>query len=126
MLYEVITNRPQYHIFIFGNAYRRSTLQKFTNVVDESNDFPLNRFISRHDAASEAIGYGKSLMMWHMLRRKVGDDNFKKGFTLFYKNYKFKTASFDDIRKSFEEVANTNLEAFFNQWLTRTGRNNFV
>ncbi|MEZ5106649.1 MAG: M20/M25/M40 family metallo-hydrolase [Draconibacterium sp.] len=104
-----------------GEEYRRSTLQKFTNVVDESNDFPLNRFISRHNAASEAIGYGKSLMMWHMLRRKVGDDNFKKGFALFYKNYKFKMASFDDIRKSFEEVTNTNLEAFFKQWLTRNG-----
>jgi aminopeptidase N len=67
-----------------GEDYRRSTLQKFTNVVDETNDFALNKFSSRHDAASEAIGYGKSLMMWHMLRRKLGDETFKKGFALFY------------------------------------------
>ncbi len=52
-----------------GEAYRRSTLQKFTNVVDKTNDFPVNKFLSRHDAASASIGYGKSLMMWHMLRR---------------------------------------------------------
>ena len=104
-----------------GEDYRRSTLQKFTNVVDESNDFPLNKFISRHDAASEAIGYGKSLMMWHMLRQKLGDETFKKGFALFYENFKFKTASFDDIRTSFETVSATDLQDFFSQWITRTG-----
>ncbi len=104
-----------------GEEYRRSTLQKFTNVVDQSNDFPLNRFLSRHDAASEAIGYGKSLMMWHMLRRKVGDEDFKKAFTLFYNNFRFKVASFADIQQSFEEVTQTDLKPFFTQWLTRTG-----
>jgi len=104
-----------------GEDYRRSTLQKFTNVVDQSNDFPVDKFVSRHDAASEAIGYGKSLMMYHMLRRKVGDENFKKGFALFYKDFKFKTASFDDIRNSFETVTGMDLKPFFHQWLSRTG-----
>ena len=74
-----------------GDDYRRSTLQKFSNVVDATNDFPLNKFISRHDAASEAIGYGKSMMLMHMLRRAVGEENFKKGFALFYQNFRFKT-----------------------------------
>jgi len=71
-----------------GEAYRRSTLQKFTNVVDAENDFPLNEFLSRHDAASEAIGYGKSLMMWHMLRQEMGDDNFKKTMSLFNEDFR--------------------------------------
>ncbi|MCF6342229.1 MAG: M20/M25/M40 family metallo-hydrolase, partial [Bacteroidales bacterium] len=101
--------------------YRRSILQKFTNVVNETNDFPLDKFISRHDAASEAVGYGKSSMMWHMLRRKLGDRDFKKGLSLFYKNFKFKMASFDDMRQSFEEASNTDLKPFFTQWTTRTG-----
>ncbi len=104
-----------------GEDYRRSTLQKFSNVVDETNDFPLNKFVSRHDAASEAIGYGKSMMLMHMLRRAVGEENFKKGFALFYKNFKYKTASFDDIRISFETVTGNDLKPFFEQWLTRTG-----
>ena len=104
-----------------GEAYRRSTLQNFTNVVDETNDFPVNKFLSRHDAASASIGYGKSLMMWHMLRRMLGDDNFKKTFALFNENFKFKVGSFDDIRKSAEEVSGIDLESFFTQWLTRLG-----
>jgi hypothetical protein len=104
-----------------GEAYRRSTLQNFTNVVDETNDFPVNKFLSRHDAASASIGYGKSLMMWHMLRRMLGDDNFKKTFTLFNENFKFKVGSFDDIRKSAEEISGMDLKSFFTQWLTRLG-----
>ncbi len=104
-----------------GENYRRSTLQKFTNMVDETNDFPLNKFLARHDAASEAVGYGKALMMWHMLRRQLGDDDFKKGMALFNENFKFKVASFEDIRNSLETVSGTDLKPFFEQWLKRTG-----
>ena len=104
-----------------GVNYRRSTIQKFTDFVNPENDFPLSKFISRHDAPSEAIGYGKTLMMFHMLRIKVGDKNFIKAFQHFYRNNKFKKASFDDIRKSFEEVTGKKLKWFFNQWVNRTG-----
>jgi len=104
-----------------GEAYRRSTLQKYTNVVDSSNDFPVDEFISRHDAASEAIGYGKSMMMWHMLRRQLGDKDFKETFSLFNENYKFKVASFGNIRQSAEKASGKDLDDFFTQWTTRTG-----
>ncbi len=104
-----------------AEAYRRSTLQKFTNFVTPGNNFPLSEFINRFDARSEAIGYGKALMMWHMLRRKLGDDNFRKGMTLFYENNKYKKASYDDIRIAMEEVSRVDLNAFFNQWILRKG-----
>jgi len=104
-----------------GEAYRRSTLQKFTNFVTPENDFPLSEFINRFDGRSEAIGYGKALMMFHMLRRKLGDDNFRKGMSLFYKNNKYKKASYDDIRIAMEEVSGVNLRPFFDQWILRKG-----
>ncbi len=104
-----------------GEEYRRSTLQKFSNLVNPSNDFPLNKFIGRNDGPSEAIGYGKALMMWQMLRRKLGDEDFLKGMQLFYKNNKFKKASYTDIRKAMEEVSGISLLDFFNQWINRTG-----
>ncbi len=104
-----------------GENYRRSTLQKFTNFVNPKNDFPINKFASRYDGPSEAIGYGKSLMMWHMVRRKLGDENFKKGLSLFNENNKYKIASYTDMRMALEEVSGTDLEPFFNQWLYRTG-----
>ncbi len=104
-----------------GINYRRSTLQKFTNYVNDNNDFPLTKFRSRYDAPSEAIGYGKCLMMWNMLRQNLGDENFIRGFQNFYRMNKFKVASFDDIRKSVEEVSGEDLKDFFTQWVTRTG-----
>ena len=104
-----------------GEEYRRSTLQKFSNFVTEENDFPLNKFIARHDGPSEAIGYGKALMIWQMLRRKLGDETFLKGMQFFYKNFKFKTASYQDIKTSMEEVSKQDLTHFFDQWINRKG-----
>ncbi len=104
-----------------ATEYRRSALQKFTNYVNPENDFPLNKFISRYDSPSEAIGYGKTLMMYHMLRRKVGDENFIKAFQIFNRNNKFRKASFNDIRIAFEDVTGENLKRYFDQWVNRTG-----
>ncbi|NOX18110.1 MAG: M20/M25/M40 family metallo-hydrolase [Chlorobi bacterium] len=104
-----------------GEEYRRSTMQKFTDFVNEKNDFPLSKFLSRRDGPSEAIGYGKTLMMFHMLRRMVGDENFIKSFQVFYRNNKFKKASFDDIRAAFEETTGKDLNLFFHQWVERKG-----
>ncbi|PIQ11047.1 MAG: hypothetical protein COW71_01430 [Ignavibacteriales bacterium CG18_big_fil_WC_8_21_14_2_50_31_20] len=101
--------------------YRRSTLQKFTNYVTAENDFPLSKFLSRFDEPSEAVGYGKSLMFFHMLRRKVGDELFIKGIQKFNRENKFKRTSFDDIRLAFEEVTEQDLKWFFKQWVNRTG-----
>ncbi|MCB0806004.1 MAG: hypothetical protein KDC05_09420 [Bacteroidales bacterium] len=104
-----------------GAQYRQTTLQKFTDYVNENNDFPLIEFRSRHNSAEEAVGYGKCLMMNHMLRKEVGDSLFKKAYQHFYQNNKFTIASYMDIRKSFEEVTRIKLEPFFSQWTERKG-----
>jgi len=101
--------------------YRSETLQKFTDYVTLENDFPLSKFSSRFDPPSEAIGYGKTSMVFHMLRRKVGDEQFIKSFQVFNRNNKFKRSSFDDIRKAFEEVTGKDWKWFFDQWVNRTG-----
>lgn len=104
-----------------GGEYRRNTLQKFTDFVNESNDFPITKFRSRHNSAEEAIGYGKVSMLFDMLRYRFGDDVFRKAIAKFNKENKFRYASFDDIQKSFEEVTAKKLDNFFDQWLLRTG-----
>ncbi|NIQ08653.1 MAG: M1 family metallopeptidase, partial [Gammaproteobacteria bacterium] len=87
----------------------------------EGNDFALTEFQSRHNAATEAVGYGKSLMMWHMLRRQVGDEQFIRSLQKFYGDNKFKRASFADIRQAFESVTGEDFELFFDQWVNRVG-----
>ncbi len=104
-----------------GAQYRRETLQKYADYVNTENDFPLKSFISRRDAPTEAVGYGKSMMMWNMLRRITGDAVFIEGIRAFYRDNLFRAASFDDIRLAFESVSGMELGAFFEQWVERTG-----
>lgn len=104
-----------------GDEYRRGALQKYRDYVKEGRDFPLAEFRSRHSAATEAVGYGKALMMYHMLRRDVGDDAFVQAMADFYRKQRGSRASFSDIRASFESVTGEDLSAFFEQWIERSG-----
>lgn len=104
-----------------GTEYRQTTLQKYADYVTEGRDFPLTSFRSRHSSPSEAIGYGKSLMLFHMLRRELGDGAFTKGLRRLYRTHKFSLASFSDLRKSFESVTGRDLKPEFDQWVERTG-----
>jgi hypothetical protein len=104
-----------------GVEYRQVTLQKYADYVLKERDFPLDEFRSRYSSPSEAVGYGKSLMFFHMLRQELGDKTFITGLQDFYRENKFKFASFSDLRKSFEKVSGKDLKAEFDQWTTRTG-----
>ena len=104
-----------------GADYRRDTLQKYNNFVQTEKEFPLNEFRFRHSQASSAIGYGKTLMLFHMLRMKLGDDIFKQGLKTFYSKHKFQTASYDDIQNVYEQLSKRSLQGFFEQWTKRVG-----
>ncbi|HFE38389.1 MAG TPA: M20/M25/M40 family metallo-hydrolase [Gammaproteobacteria bacterium] len=109
-----------------GAEYRRAALQKYTNFTNAENDFPLTQFVSRFDAVTEAVGYGKTLMFFHMLRQQLGDENFVRGLQAFYRQYRYKTASFEDIEKVFAKVAKSDLQAFFEQWIAKVGAPNLA
>ena len=104
-----------------GHGYRESTLQKYADYVAERQDAPLTSFVSRHSAASEALGYGKSLMTFHMLRGLLGDELFSKGLQRFYSEMLWKRASWSDLKRVFSEVYGSDLGWFFEQWVERTG-----
>jgi aminopeptidase N len=101
--------------------YRRGTLQKYTDYVSSQNDFPLVDFRSRHSSSTEAVGYGKSLMVFHMLRQKFGDELFIKSLNAFYEKRRFQSAGFDDLREIFEASSSTDLKDFFKRWVSVSG-----
>ncbi len=110
-----------------GDEYRRSTLQKYRDYVKEGRDFPLTAFRSRESASTEAVGYGKALMAYHMLRLSVGDDAFRKGIARFYRDFKGKRASFADFQKTMEAVGRPRLHPVlrglgWQAWRARAGR----
>jgi hypothetical protein len=104
-----------------GVEYRQETLQKYADYVSSGKDFPLVEFRTRHSSPSEAVGYGKSLMFFHMLRQEIGDKDFIVGLQDFYRRKKFQFASFNDLRESFENVSGKDLKLDFDQWITRRG-----
>ncbi len=104
-----------------GKEYRMTTLQKYADYVLGGKDFPLSQFRSRHSPSTEAVGYGKGLMFFHMLRQELGDAAFKQGLREFYKDYQFQYATFSNLRTSLEAESGQDLKQEFDQWVFRTG-----
>ena len=104
-----------------GADYRRGVLQKYTDYVRRRQEFPLTAFRSRHSAVSEAVGYGKTLMLFHMLRRQLGDAAFTQGLQALYRQQRFRVTGFDDVEAVFSSVAGYPLDTFFAQWVDRSG-----
>ncbi|MDH3360217.1 MAG: ChaN family lipoprotein, partial [Desulfobulbaceae bacterium] len=68
---------------------------------------------------NRAVGYAKGAMVFHMLRKQIGDEAFFKGLRDFYQRMQFSTANWDDLRTSFENSSDQKLDTFFDQWLNR-------
>ena len=104
-----------------GAEYRRGALQRYENFAAERRDAPLREFRSRHDDASQAIGYGKSLMLFHMLRRDLGDAAFVVALRDFAERWMHGAATFADLFAAFAAAAGRDLSADQAQWLERPG-----
>jgi hypothetical protein len=64
-----------------------------------------------------AIVYNKAAVVLHMLRRLVGDEKFFAGFRRFYRQYRFRKAGTDDLRRVMEQESGLSLERFFERWI---------
>jgi aminopeptidase N len=70
----------------------------------------LNRFV-----------YEKGGWVLHMLRVELGDASFWTGIREYYRRYRDRNASTDELRQIMEQVSGKDLQWFFRQWLTRGG-----
>lgn len=104
-----------------AEEYRSDICRKYTNYVTKKNDFPLKNFIGRRDQTTRAIGYGKTAMVFHMLRRMVGDEVFYTSLRRFYKEKIWQRAGWKDIQYVFEDTSKMDLSWFFEQWISRAG-----
>jgi len=81
----------------------------------------LAAFRSRAHGADAVVGYGKSAMLFFMLRDAIGEEAFTRGIRRLWDEKRFKSASWNDLRAAFEQASGRKLGAFFEQWLTRPG-----
>jgi aminopeptidase N len=102
-----------------GWEYRKNILSDYESYVHKDNEFALVDFVSRMDFASKSIGYGKGAMVFHMLKKLIGEEAFYRGLREFLKEKQFREASWDDLRDIFEKTSGKSLGSFFSQWVTR-------
>ncbi len=101
--------------------YRRKLLRDYASLVDAENDQPLSFFRGRKTRRDQAIGYGKSAMVFHMLRDLIGDEAFWEGLQNVALEGRGQRYGWNDLRRHFEAVADVGLENFFRQWVSRPG-----
>ena len=89
--------------------------------LSPQNDIPLARFSSRRDPATKAVGYDKAAMVFHMIRRNLGEDAFWGALRDVYAQRLFVPTGWQDLRAAFERRGRTSLDRFFREWVDRPG-----
>jgi hypothetical protein len=101
--------------------YRKQILIEYKSSVTEKNEFALKDFIGRTDSSSKAIGYGKCVLVFHMLKNMVGEKKFFDILKDIIREYRFQLLSWEDIKTSFEKFYGESLEVFFKEWIDEKG-----
>ncbi|RKZ15226.1 hypothetical protein DRQ50_07765 [bacterium] len=105
-----------------AREYRRNTLKEYHAYVrDPEQDFALRDFENRHSGATRAVGYGKSMMVFHMLDRMLGREAFLTGLRRVAADFKYEKANWDDFIAAFATAGDLDLDWLGPQWLERTG-----
>ncbi|MBK3332713.1 PDZ domain-containing protein [Persephonella atlantica] len=99
--------------------YRKNSILKYMAYAED--DYPLSRFRGKTDRKSEAIGYGKTMMVFYMIEDIVGRESFYNALKFLYQNFRFKRVSWEDIKSVFENEYKKDLDWFFSQWIKRKG-----
>ena len=101
--------------------YRRKIQRDYAALVTAQNDFPLRAFGGRRAKYQQAIGYGKGALVFHMLRRQIGDAAFRSGLRYMAAEGTGRSLSWSDLEGIFSRVSGQELRWFFRQWIEQTG-----
>lgn len=100
---------------------RRGWLRDFA-ALSPGQDASLASFTSRTHGATQIVGYNKAAMIFLMLRDLLGRETFDRALQTFWREQRFRVASWADLQRAFEAASGRqDLSVFFDQWLTRAG-----
>ena len=107
-----------------ARGYRLRTLEKYALLAAGAQDFPLSSFRSRVSPASQAIGYGKAMFVFHMMRLRIGDAAFWAALRDIYAQRLYKRTNWGHFMDAFAEhggLRQDEVRRFHDQWITRPG-----
>ncbi|BFU94449.1 MAG: putative Peptidase M [Nitrospira sp.] len=100
---------------------RRLFVRSYNLYVPPDRDYPVSRFMQKHDERDNAIGYQKVAMTFHLLRQEIGDHAFWRGIQRLIATYLGRHAEWRDLEVAFTETSGRDLGWFFKQWVERSG-----
>jgi aminopeptidase N len=107
-----------------ARQYRKNTLKDYTRYTRDGGDFPLSEFVSRHNSATRAVGYGKSMFVFHMLEEQVGRPAFRAALRRVIAEKQWDEAVWTDFFRAVEVeggLSDGALEDKRVQWIERAG-----
>jgi len=94
---------------------------EYSLYTQPENDYAVVNFHHKENRVDNAIGYQKTAMIFHMLRRQIGDDAFFRGLRQLVAEYTGRYAGWSELQRLFEQTSRSDLSWFFIQWLERPG-----
>lgn len=98
----------------------RRNYAHFLSRLKPDEDKPLGTF-GQPDGCGRGVAYQKGAMVFHMLARKIGQENFWSAMRRLTDEYLGRYASWEDIRRLCEEAGGATLETFLAQWVRASG-----
>ncbi len=104
-----------------AKSYRKDILKQYLAYVDEGNDFPVREFTSRSSPNTRSIGYGKAMMVFHMIEEEIGTEAFFDAWKLVYKRHIGQKISWEEWIAAFGKTSRQDLSYVIPQWIDRAG-----
>lgn len=103
-----------------GRDYRRKILRDYATLRDES-EIAVAGFISRDDKLSQAIGYGKTAMLFHMIRKEIGDQVFWATLRNTAEQAMHHRVTWSELLEKFSRQSGKPVSRLIRPWLERPG-----
>ncbi|HEX9284266.1 MAG TPA: M1 family aminopeptidase, partial [Nitrospirales bacterium] len=100
---------------------RRLMLLSYAVYVPPDQDYPIVRFKRKSDQRDNAIGYNKTAMVFHMLRREIGDERFFTTLKKLVAEYGGRRIGWRELETLFSREAKRDLRPFFARWIEQPG-----
>ncbi len=100
---------------------RRMMLLNYAVYVAPDQDYPVAQFKRKSDHRDNAIGYNKTAMVFHMLRREIGDERFFAALRKLTAEYGGNRVGWRELEVLFSRTASRDLRPFFARWIERPG-----
>ncbi len=104
-----------------GWQHRKKIIENYESYVHQDNEIPIREFVSGNDRALGAVGYGKTAMFFHMLKKRAGEKAFGEGLKRLAQEQRFRITSWQDLEGIFSNTAGEDLSGFFAFWLNNKG-----